>query len=147
MLSEFLDTSDAELAMVIDPVGHVLVAAGNPGRVDPVGFASVCAAHFEANLQLASLVGEPEFRTLLHQGEQASIYIAAVGGAVLAVVYDGARPLGEVGPEAAALTERVESPIRELIAESGGDGKSDPLSPDWVEAVESEIERVFKEGV
>jgi len=133
--------------MVIDDVGRVLAAAGNPGQLDPTGFASVCAAHFEANLQLASLVGEPEFTTLLHQGQRTSIYLTGSGGAVLAIVYDGARVLGDVGPQARSLAERVEDPIRELIAESGGDGRVHHLSPDWVEAVESEIERVFKEGV
>ncbi len=146
-LGRYLVSSGAQLALVIDEAGRVLVAAGDAGQLDATAFASVVAAHYEANLQLASLVGEPDFRTLLHQGEQSSIYIAGVGGAVLAVVYDGTRRLAEVGPEALLLAERVESPIRELIAESGGDGRVHHLSPDWVEAVESEIDRLFKEGV
>ena len=146
-LAGHLISSGAGLALVIDEAGRILVAAGDPGDIDPTSFASVCAAHFEANLQLASLVGEPEFRTLLHQGERASIYLAKLDEAVLAVVYDGTRLLGEVGPGARALVERVDNPIRELIAESGGDSRVHHLSPDWVDAVESEIERVFKEGV
>ena len=93
-LGEFLVQTGARLALVIDEAGRVLVASGSPGKLDPTAFASVCAAHFEANVQLASLVGEPELKTLLHQGERTSIYIAGVGGAVLAVVYPGTRALG-----------------------------------------------------
>lgn len=143
----FLVASGAELALVIDPAGRVLVAAGDPGQLDPTAFASVCAAHFEANLQLASLVGEPEFRTLLHQGEQASIYLAGVAGSVLAVVYEGTRRLEEIGPIGNSIAIRLESSIRDLISDNAGDGNVQSLDSEWVQAVESEIERVFSEGV
>ncbi len=146
LLMRFLVASGAQIALVIDPAGRVLVAAGDPGKLDPTGFASVCAAHFEANLQLASLVGEPEFRTLLHQGEHASIYLAGVAGSVLAVVYEGTRRLEEIGPIGSSIAIRLESPIRDLISDNAGDGKVQSLDPDWVQAVESEIERVFSEG-
>jgi hypothetical protein len=147
LLMRFLVASGAQIALVIDPAGRVLVAAGDPGNLDPTGFASVCAAHFEANLQLASLVGEPEFRTLLHQGEHSSIYLAGVAGSVLAVVYEGTRRLEEIGPIGNSIAIRLESPIRDLISDNAGDGKVKSLDPDWVHAVESEIERVFSEGV
>lgn len=147
LLMRFLVASGAQISLVIDPAGRVLVAAGDPGKLDPTGFASVCAAHFEANLQLASLVGEPEFRTLLHQGEHSSIYLAGVAGSVLAVVYEGTRRLEEIGPIGNSIAIRLESPIRDLISDNAGNGKVKSLDPNWVNAVENEIERVFSEGV
>jgi len=146
LLMRFLVASGAQLALVIDPAGRVMVAAGEARDLDPTAFASLCAAHFEANSQLASLVGEPEFKTLLHQGDRASIYLAAVAGSVLAVVFEGSRRFEEIGPIGQSITMRLESPIRDLIRENAGSGTIQSLDADWVHAVESEIERVFSEG-
>ena len=145
-LADYLESSPASLALVIDPAGRVVLASGNPGAVDPTAFASVCAAHFEANLQLASLVGEPEFKTLLHQGNEASIYLASVGReALLAIVYEGTQLLEDVGADGIELAGRLRDPVRDIL--SGGGGETRGLGSDWVNAVENEIERLFKEGV
>ncbi len=144
-LAEYLGAAGAGLALVIDPAGRVILAAGNPGSIDPTAFASVCAAHFEANLQLASLVGEPEFRTLLHQGNASSIYLASVGRlALLAVVYEGTKLLEDVGEAGMQLAQRLLEPVGDILAGGGSDSKG--LGSDWVDAVENEIERLFKEG-
>lgn len=145
-LGEFLDGTAATLALVVDPAGRVVLAAGNPGAVDPTSFASVCAAHFEANLQLASLVGEPEFKTLLHQGTLSSVHLASVGRlALLAVIYEGTQLLEDVGSRGSELAGRLHEPVRDILAGGGADSKG--LGSDWVDAVENEIERLFKEGV
>lgn len=146
LLRTHLERNGAELALVIDTAGRVITAAGNPGRLDPTAFASVCAAHFEANVQLATLVGEPEFRTLLHQGHEASIYLAGVGSsAVLALVYEGTRLFEEVGPGGLELARQLTDPIAEFLGKSVGAGAAG-VGSEWVQAVENEIERVFREG-
>lgn len=147
LLRSYVQDRGAQLALVIDTAGRVITAAGNPGSLDPTSFASVCAAHFEANVQLATLVGEPEFRTLLHQGQEASIYLAGVGpSAVLATVFEGTRLFEEVGPGGLDLANQLTDPIAEFLGKSMGAGASG-VGSEWVLAVENEIERVFKEGV
>ncbi len=147
LLRSYVETRGAQMALVIDTAGRVIAAAGNPGALDPTSFASVCAAHFEANVQLATLVGEPEFRTLLHQGQEASIYLAGVGpSAVLATVFEGTRPFEEVGPQGLALANELTTPIAQFLGESVG-AAATGVGSEWVQAVEDEIERVFIEGI
>ena len=43
-------------------------SAGRDVEFDLTSFASLCAADFEANYQLAKLIGEKDFSTLYHQG-------------------------------------------------------------------------------
>lgn len=147
LLRSYVEGRGAQMALVIDTAGRVITAAGNPGALDPTSFASVCAAHFEANVQLATLVGEPEFRTLLHQGQEASIYLAGVGpSAVLATVFEGTRLFEEVGPQGLELANRLTAPIAEFLGKSVSAGAAG-VGSEWVQAVEDEIERVFKEGI
>jgi hypothetical protein len=147
LLREFLARERAQLVLVIDPAGGVITAAGNPGGLDPTAFASVCAAHFEANLQLASLLGEPGSATLLHQGQASSICLAGIGTkAVLATVYEGTRYLEDVGPAGSAVASRLEAPVGKLLGASTAMA-AEGIGSEWVRAVEDQIERVFKQGV
>jgi len=55
-------------------------------QFDLMSFASLCAADFEANSQLAQLIGEKDFSTLYHQGSDESMYLAKVEARIILVV-------------------------------------------------------------
>jgi hypothetical protein len=64
---------------------------------DLLSFASLCAADFEANNQLAQLIGEKDFSTLYHQGSDESMYLAKVESKIILVVlFDKRTTLGLV---------------------------------------------------
>lgn len=97
VLHAFLRDAGARTALLVDRAGQMLVTVGEPPAFDPTAFASLTAADFSANDQLARLLGEPEFGTLFHQGEKESLYLADIARRVILVVlFDNRTTLGLV---------------------------------------------------
>ena len=80
ILSGFLAESNARTALIVDRTGQMVATVGESPQFDPTAFASLTAADFSANDQLARMLGEPEFGALFHQGERKSMYLADVAG-------------------------------------------------------------------
>ncbi len=85
-LQDLLRESNARCALLVDRTGQLLANAGEQLQFDPTAFASLTAADFSANDQLAKMIGEPEFASLFHQGEKESMYLADIGRRVILVV-------------------------------------------------------------
>src|SRR5438045_9137656 len=75
-LNRFLHESSARCALLVDRSGQLVATVGEQPKFDPTAFATLTAADFSANDQLAKLIGETDFDSLFHQGEQASMYLA-----------------------------------------------------------------------
>ncbi|HEX2451617.1 MAG TPA: roadblock/LC7 domain-containing protein, partial [Gemmatimonadales bacterium] len=86
VLAGFLRESNARTALIVDRTGQLVATVGEPPTFDPTAFASLTAADFSANDQLARMLGEPEFGALFHQGERESMYLADVARRVILVV-------------------------------------------------------------
>jgi len=85
-LNALLKESNARCALLVDRAGQLLANAGEQLSFDATSFASLTAADFSANDQLAKMIGEPEFASLFHQGEKESMYLADVARRVILVV-------------------------------------------------------------
>lgn len=85
-MNALLKESNARCALLVDRAGQLLANAGEQLSFDPAAFASLTAADFSANDQLAKMIGEPEFASLFHQGEKESMYLADVARRVILVV-------------------------------------------------------------
>src|SRR6266576_1051520 len=68
-LQAFLRDSNARCALLVDRNGQLVATVGETPQFDPTAFASLTAADFSANDQLAKMIGEAEFASLVHQGE------------------------------------------------------------------------------
>src|SRR3989442_12293797 len=77
-LQAFLRDANARCALIVDRTGQMVATVGEPPQFDATAFASLTAADFSANDQLARMLGEPEFGALFHQGERESMYLADV---------------------------------------------------------------------
>src|SRR6266480_3171626 len=89
-LQAFLRDSNARCAQLVATVGET-------PQFDPTAFASLTAADFSANDQLAKMIGEAEFASLVHQGERESMFLADVAKRVILVVlFDQRATLGLV---------------------------------------------------
>lgn len=132
ILLDLLDQSEADSALVCDQAGHVL-AHENIKQQDPLLISALGAGVFAATRELARILGEDEFSTVLHQGLKRSILMAAATDEVLLVIlFSGEARIGMVKlytPAAATairsvFTEvftrgnQVESEDREYILES-----------------------------
>ncbi len=97
VLSDFLRESNARTGMIVDRTGQMVAVVGEEPSFDPTAFASLTAADFSANDQLARMIGEPEFGSLFHQGEKESMYLADIARRVILVVlFDNRTTLGLV---------------------------------------------------
>src|SRR4051794_14952530 len=74
-LTRFLGECNARSAMLVDRAGQLVATVGEQLAFDPTAFATLTAADFSANDQLAKLIGENDFNSLFHQGERESMYL------------------------------------------------------------------------
>jgi predicted regulator of Ras-like GTPase activity (Roadblock/LC7/MglB family) len=96
-LQKFLFDANARCALLVDRTGQLVATVGEQPNFDPTAFATLTAADFSANDQLAKLIGENDFNSLFHQGETASMYLADVARRVILVVlFDNRTTLGLV---------------------------------------------------
>src|SRR3990172_10840524 len=96
-LQKFLFESNARCALLVDRTGQLVATVGEQPNFDPTAFATLTAADFSANDQLAPLIGETHFNSLFHQGEKESMYLADVARRVILVVlFDNRTTLGLV---------------------------------------------------
>ena len=72
-VEKFLAETGAHSALIADRSGQLVATMGQPLNFDPTVFATLTAADFSANDQLARLIGETDFTTLFHQGEKESM--------------------------------------------------------------------------
>ena len=77
-LKRFLGETKSLCALLVDRSGQLVTTVGEAPGLDTTTFATLTAADYSANDQLAKLVGENDFSSLFHQGEKDSIYVADV---------------------------------------------------------------------
>ena len=144
ILTRFLRDAGARTALIVDRTGQLVATVGEAPVFDPTAFASLTAADFSANDQLARMLGEPEFGVLFHQGERESMYLADIARRVILVVlFDNRTTLGLV-------KLRVKPAVGELnqlfvaMFERDGAGASGPgMATEFVGEAEDEIDKLF----
>ena len=96
ILVDLLDQSEADACLVCDQAGHVL-ASENVNDVDPLLISALGAGVFVATKELARILGEDEFSSVLHQGTSRSILMCSTTEeALLVVLFSGENRVGLV---------------------------------------------------
>lgn len=142
LLNSLLREANARTALLVDRTGQMLATAGEEPRFDPVAFASLTAADFSANDQLARMLGENEFGSLFHQGEKDSLYLADVARRVILVVlFDNRTTLGLVKLRVRNVVEDLSALFNAMFArEAAGEKK---VETGFVGEAEDEIDKLF----
>lgn len=116
VLKELLHNSNCQSVMLIDKTGQLIASVGVEPDFDLMSFASLCAADFEANSQLAKLIGEKDFSTLFHQGSDESMYLAKVASSIILVILFNKRTtLGLVRLRVKKAVESLETILNRLF--------------------------------
>lgn len=116
-LHRFLYDSKARCALLVDRAGQLVATVGDPPAFDATAFASLTAADFSANDQLARLIGERDFTTLFHEGERDSMLLADVARRIILVVlFDGRTTLGLVRLKLRPTVDELGRHFEELFA-------------------------------
>jgi predicted regulator of Ras-like GTPase activity (Roadblock/LC7/MglB family) len=126
-VNRFLAETGARSALIVDRAGQLISTVGEPLGFDPTTFATLTAADFSANDQLARLIGETDFTTLFHQGERESMYVADVARRmILVVLFDNRTPIGLVRLKMKPVVEELTLHLDRAFARSRATGTQQP---------------------
>jgi len=115
---------------------------GDRPNFDPTAFATLTAADFSANDQLAKLIGETDFNSLFHQGERESMYLADVARRVILVVlFDNRTTLGMVRLKMRPTVQELTKLFEDMFARSAAD---DGTRPNILAGADDEIDKLFR---
>lgn len=141
-LQRFLGDSSARCALLVDRTGQLVATVGEQPKFDPTTFATLTAADFSANDQLAKLIGESDFNSLFHQGEKESMYLADVARRVILVVlFDNRTTLGLVRLKMKQTVEEL-ARLFEAVFTRGSSGQ--PAAPNILAGADDEIDKLFQ---
>jgi len=141
-LQRFLYDSNARCALLVDRTGQLVATVGEQPNFDPTAFATLTAADFSANDQLARLIGESDFSTLFHQGERESMYLADVARRVILVVlFDNRTTLGLVRLKMKLAVDEL-TKLFEAVFEREKEAQAS--RPNILAGADDEIDRLFQ---
>ncbi len=142
VLQRFLRDSNTRTALLVDRTGQLVATVGETPHFDPTAFATLTAADFSANDQLAKLIGETDFNSLFHQGEKESMYLADVARRViLCVLFDNRTTLGLVRLKLKATVEELHKLFEQVFAR-GQDGSA--AAGGLLAGADDEIDKLFQ---
>ena len=140
-MDRLLQESGAHSAMLVDRGGQLLVQAGDRPAFDATTFATLTAADFSANDQLARLLGETDFTSLFHQGERESLLVSDIARrAILVVLFDSRTTLGLVRLRLRPVVEDLERVVEAMTARDAQAGAPRPI----LAGADEEIDRLFQ---
>lgn len=109
-LVEFLDTSGATVAVIVDQGGFVICSDGLTDCFDITSVAALSAAAYHATQAIAGIVNEPNFSMVYQQGDQYSLFIATIDQQCLfLVLFKSLNSMGAI--------KYLSIPTRRVIAE------------------------------
>jgi predicted regulator of Ras-like GTPase activity (Roadblock/LC7/MglB family) len=141
-LRRFLADANARCALLVDRAGQLVATAGEPPQFDPTALATLTAADYSANDQLARLIGETEFSSLVHRGDRDSMYLADVARQIiLVVIFDGRTTEGLVRLKAKGAVEEL---ARLFMGVFGRTGAAAAAQQGLLAGADDEIDRLFQ---
>ena len=139
ILRGFLGETNARTALIVDRTGQLVATVGEAPAFDPTVFASLTAADFSANDQLAKLIGENDFNSLFHQGEKESMYLADVARRVILVVlFDNRTTLGLVRLKMKNTVAELTALFDKVFSRAQG------TTPNVLAGADDEIDKLFQ---
>ena len=149
ILQTLMRSASARSVMLIDKTGQLINSIGEPPGFDVTSFSSLAAADFAANAQLAEMVGEKDFATLVHQGQNDSLYLSMIANRVILVVlFDRKTSLGLVRLKAKRAGDELLEVLNKLFDKlqySNEEAIATPLGADFAAEAESEIDSLFQD--
>lgn len=143
-LNDLLKECNARCALLVDRAGQLLASAGEQMTFDPTAFASLTAADFSANDQLARMIGEPEFASLFHQGEKESMYLADVARRVILVVlFDERTTVGMVRLRVKQAVNELVTLFDEMFRRAAPEAAPPTQRGGLLEGADDEIDKLF----
>lgn len=133
LLSDMMIESEADSVFVCDCGGNIIGHVSQKENDKNQTIAALASGSFAATGELASIIGEPTFRSIFHKGDCASIYMQNLGSNFLMLVIFGKRTtIGLVKLYIEKASGKIEAFLRKLdgqTMESSGTKVSFSIDP------------------
>ncbi len=140
ILTNFLEASRSSAALLIDVDGHLVTKKGETKNIDITSVAALVAGSFASTKQVASLLGEPEFSVLFHQGKQESIHISLIAErTMLVILFNDNTTIGMVRLYANEVSRKIE----EVLAR--GSSEEPQFAGDMAAEAKNHLDELFNE--
>jgi len=147
VLYALIESSYSKSAMLIDRDGHLIANVGEAPSFDTDSFASLSAADLAASKELASMLGEADFRNQAHQGKECGIYQCAVNEKVMLVLlFDRRTTLGLVRlktEKAACELAKVFTSVYTKLSRAEGELQTVGVGADFAAQADQQIDKLF----
>jgi predicted regulator of Ras-like GTPase activity (Roadblock/LC7/MglB family) len=144
VLTELLEKTNALSAHLVDRSGQLITTAGRTGDFDATAFASLIAADFTANAELAQLLGETGVEAVVSEGKQRSVYSCLLAERVImCTVFDRRSTLGLVRFRANRAALELDMVFRGLFEKVGLVGPAVPEAQEFAQAAGQELDALF----
>lgn len=145
-LNKLLTATNASALMLIDKAGQMITSVGNTDSIDLLSFSSLSAADYAATSQLASLLGEEEFKEIFHQGKKENIYITVIlSRIILVVIFSRKTNLGLMRVRLKKTVKELEDIFDQIFKKLSSSQKQqkESFNDDFKRAAESELDDLF----
>jgi predicted regulator of Ras-like GTPase activity (Roadblock/LC7/MglB family) len=108
VLGEFLKSTDATAALILDKGGFLLTFQGDTSQFDVTTISALASGAYMANQTIANLVSETNFDSVYQQGETYSMFTTNVDEhCLLLIIFPAKVGVGIVKYSAGAARERI----------------------------------------
>jgi predicted regulator of Ras-like GTPase activity (Roadblock/LC7/MglB family) len=142
-LTDLIQRTSAVSVHLVDRSGQLITSAGRVGDLDPTAFASLIAAEFSANAELALMLGDRGVEAVVSEGKSRSVYSCMLAGRVImATVFDKRTTLGLVRFRANRAAVALDGVFRNLL-DKVGLGETAFGETDFAVAAGQEVDALF----
>lgn len=142
-LNDLIERTSAVSVHLVDRSGQLITSAGRAGDLDPMAFASLIAAEFTANAELARMLGDEGVEAVVSEGKSRSVYSCLLADRVImATVYDRRSTLGLVRFRANRAAISLDGLFRTLL-EKVGLTEGPFAEPEYSEVAQQQVDALF----
>jgi len=146
VLYDLLERTNALSVHLVDRSGQLITSAGRSADFDPVAFASLIAADFTANAELANLLGDTGTQAVVSEGVSRSVHSCLMADRIiLCTVYDRRSTLGLVRFRVARALEVLDPVFRGLFEKVGVAATPVEDATAFANAANREVDALFGE--
>lgn len=145
VLGRLAEEASADLVLLLDKGGQLISAHGERGTRDVISLGALLAGAFGSSRQVASILGEQDFRNILQQGVHESIYTSLVGEHwLLVVVFEKQTHIGLVKVLARKVVEDLER-VLTRVRSGGAQAPERVISVQFRDSADSAIDQLFRD--
>jgi predicted regulator of Ras-like GTPase activity (Roadblock/LC7/MglB family) len=146
VLGEMLGRTNALSVHLVDRSGQLITTAGRAGDFDATAFASLVAADFTANAELAQLLGDGTVEAVVSEGKHRSVHSCLLADRVImCTVFDRRSTLGLVRFRAQRAARDLDGIFRGLFEKVGLVEPAPATTPEFAMAAGREVDALFGE--